>query len=976
VLQRLQNAFQNAISAITAKWPAAAPLLTKTALITGLTGTAVSLTVVHLVAPRPAPELPVEAVEEAGQVEWPQGSGNRSPASVGFPRPAAQPAGQDPRPSFPEAASRPAFENSALSEAMASASSFPSGGIWMGNPQTASTHATANSARSSSPVSGDTGSSEQSPNSQQNPQADSASLPAASSGGISPVSSGSQSFSLNIPFSAGTDAAYSFSDATRLQLSGGLVRLVGSDQTDSDDSTAHFGSATMSGLEWDNSNGLIRLNTTTNNMEMDATWTPSWGNLVGYWKLNGSGAIANNATIAATVGTSATAKNTNGAGMAYQSGQLNQAVTFDGVDDNILLPNLGLTSGTVALWLKPSSNSNDRRLLSQATGAGTQAGLLSLDPNNNAAGSLGVWDGSAWHILAPAGSIPLNKWTHVLVVYSGGNATAYVNGALQLTGTSAFNASGVQLTLGGKFLGTFGSLYAGAIDELAIWSTALSAAQIRAIYDQQAVAYSGQLLSRVMDGLASGQAWNTLSFTNSLPFYKEISAASESASSYSALSSTLENGLVALWHLNETSGTSLNDASGNGNNLTTHGNMTLGGTGKFGNSIAFDGGNGTYANAPDTTSLRASRVTVSLWAKGLGQSTFRYLVAKEYDNQGPSYGLYTGGASGLKFIAYDGGTFATSPDAGTGVWDNRWHHFVGTYDGGSVRLYVDGAQVGGGTAFSSTIAYNASDITLGSYRTTGPLPFTGSLDEVGVWNRALSAAEILELYRRGANRVKFQVRSCSAANCSDQSALSTGGWLGPDGTNTTFFSELYNTNSNALYGTVSNGAPTMTFANFTGLTVAGNRYFQYRAVLESDDANNLCNYGSGATACSPELQSVSIGPTHYDSNPQSITSTAAIGANFVSLDANGFTETLGSNGCSAGTRYALSADGTNYYYWNGSAWAASSGYATAASATLTSANLGSFSTSIGWGTLQVKTYLLSNGTSRCEVDNLLFTGMQ
>src|SRR5690606_24162050 len=109
----------------------------------------------------------------------------------------------------------------------------------------------------------------------------------------------------------------------------------------------------------------------------------------------------------------------------------------------------------------------------------------------------------------------------------------------------------------------------------------------------------------------------------------------------------------------------------------------------------------------------------------------------------------------------------------------------------------------------------------------------------------------MQLYRRGANRVKHQVRVCTAADCSDDP--NGANWKGPDGTNLTYFSELNNnTAALAMTGEVKKGLPSMLFSDFTS-PVGTSRYFQYRTILESDDAGTGCNYGGGATWCSPEV---------------------------------------------------------------------------------------------------------------------------
>jgi hypothetical protein len=87
-----------------------------------------------------------------------------------------------------------------------------------------------------------------------------------------------------------------------------------------------------------------------------------------------------------------------------------------------------------------------------------------------------------------------------------------------------------------------------------------------------------------------------------------------------------------------------------------------------------------------------------------------------------------------------------SPGAGFGIWDDQWHHVAGTYDGAFVRLYVDGAEVGSGTPASASIAYSTEDLThdlfIGRYGAGCAYGFPGAVDEVRLWDRPLSAAEV------------------------------------------------------------------------------------------------------------------------------------------------------------------------------------------------------------------------------------------
>jgi hypothetical protein len=74
--------------------------------------------------------------------------------------------------------------------------------------------------------------------------------------------------------------------------------------------------------------------------------------------------------------------------------------------------------------------------------------------------------------------------------------------------------------------------------------------------------------------------------------------------------------------------------------------------------------------------------------------------------------------------------------ADTIVWDGAWHHVIGSYDGDSVRLWIDGSQVGAGTPVSMAIAYTngSRGIYIGTYRGSCNLGFNGSIDDVTVWD--------------------------------------------------------------------------------------------------------------------------------------------------------------------------------------------------------------------------------------------------
>lgn len=214
--------------------------------------------------------------------------------------------------------------------------------------------------------------------------------------------------------------------------------------------------------------------------------------------------------------------------------------------------------------------------------------------------------------------------------------------------------------------------------------------------------------------------------------------------------------LAGWWPLYENGGTVAHDASANHNNGTLSGGVTWS-AGYFGSGLNFDGNTGQVA-VPDSASLEpSSAVTVAAYVKSSGSpGDWKYVVSKgAYNCIMASYGLYTGANGGLVFyIGQNGGlTFSPSPDAGTSLWDGKWHFVVGTYDGSAVHLYVDGSQIGSGQPASGSIGYNlptTNDLFIGHY--DGACPdggdnFSGSIDEPTVWNTAWNSSQVLTAYR-------------------------------------------------------------------------------------------------------------------------------------------------------------------------------------------------------------------------------------
>jgi len=816
-----------------------------------------------------------------------------------------------------------------------------------------------------------------------------------------------RTFTLSIPFTTGTESSYVISDSSSIELTaGGVVRLKPASQTD--DLNNSFGVASMTGVTWDGTNNYLRLNTTTNNSELDASWTPKWSNLVSYWKMENNW----NDTLGTYHGTIS--------GATYSSpGKIgNYHSVFNG-SAFVSTPTINLNNNfTACTWLNVNSSAtNIQTIFSNAVASISNGFKFYINTYTTTDKKICFETGDGTTIVNTAtasNTISFNEWNHVCVsaIKSAAQVSIFLNGQQVLASGTTLGSYSTSGTLHFGQMMNNSWRFNGKMDEFSIWDTNLSSLEIKKIYERQSARYAGLVQSRVLDAF-SPQTWTTLAATTTLPFYKELpgSSGSESSSQYSSLvgstGSTSDNnlmsGLKGLWHLNETAGSTFSDFSGNGNHGTAYGNLVntectnltaldncSGDVGAFGRSVTFNGTTASahYIGIPNSATLeniQETSSTYSIWFKQL-----KYQAGAIFVKQGYNLGFRQLNDGRVGFDIY------SSSNAYTGVYtsairNGEWRNLTVTldYSTGYIRLYLDGNLAQSGNIGVGYIMreYGANPWRVGtavacSAGTAGYcLPASGSVDEIAIWNRVLDISEIKQLYRRGANRLKYQVRNCSNSDCSDQEALTSNykGWKGPDNSGFTYFSELYNTNSNSLGGAVSVSSPTMTFSNFSGsgLAVSSTRYFQYRAIFESDDQNNLCNYGGGAVACSPELKSIGVGPTHYDSTVPTITSLSSIGSAFQTFDLNGFSVTMGGNACAHVAKYTLSRDGVTFYYWNGSAWTLSSDtYATASVSSDITNNITTFPTAIGVGTIQVKTFLKSDGLSPCEVDQLSFSGQK
>ena len=194
-------------------------------------------------------------------------------------------------------------------------------------------------------------------------------------------------------------------------------------------------------------------------------------------------------------------------------------------------------------------------------------------------------------------------------------------------------------------------------------------------------------------------------------------------------------GLVAAYAFNEGTGTAVTDRSGTGNGGTISG-ATRTTSGKYGSALSFDGVN-DWVTVADAASLDVGKVTVEAWVRPTALSSWRTVVFKERPG-GLVYGLYgaQGGARSLGQVDIGGERNALGP----AMTVNTWTHLAVTYDGSVLRLYVNGAA-SGTAVVAGTIPASTGPLRIGGNSVWAEW-FVGQIDEVRVYNRALSQAEV------------------------------------------------------------------------------------------------------------------------------------------------------------------------------------------------------------------------------------------
>lgn len=206
------------------------------------------------------------------------------------------------------------------------------------------------------------------------------------------------------------------------------------------------------------------------------------------------------------------------------------------------------------------------------------------------------------------------------------------------------------------------------------------------------------------------------------------------------------DGLVGAWLFDDGTDTTVADSSGN----ELDGELVQGEPewveGKFGTAMNFDGTD--MVNVPDNDLLDLTSFTIAAWINSPATSgRWHVIAAKEARNPtGRNYGIFGHVNNGSIHYSFTSGGWK-SFDAPTNVTDGTWHHVAATYEQPNFKLYIDG-ELDAEVAPDGVPESNESPLYIGGCD-IGNYWMTGAIDEVVLFDRALSEAELAELIEDG-----------------------------------------------------------------------------------------------------------------------------------------------------------------------------------------------------------------------------------
>ncbi len=248
------------------------------------------------------------------------------------------------------------------------------------------------------------------------------------------------------------------------------------------------------------------------------------------------------------------------------------------------------------------------------------------------------------------------------------------------------------------------------------------------------------------------------------------------------ISDGITSGLVGYWKFDDNEGASVMDFSGNGNAGLKSGNIVAASSCWAGGCYSFDGLTGNIS-IPHSLVLNPSQyISVSAWINPADITTNTYYeIYRKDDNTNRHLLSFQENGTILSFGIGTAGNGYQELDVAISPADyvGGWHLITAVYDGQKKYIYRDGVEIGSQIATGEITSVNSSLSYIGAYLGTSEF-FSGKIDDVRIYDRALNAAEINTIYRANLFTRNFQVADVYRdGNDEDKIIEGTSGALDP-----------------------------------------------------------------------------------------------------------------------------------------------------------------------------------------------------
>jgi Concanavalin A-like lectin/glucanases superfamily len=396
---------------------------------------------------------------------------------------------------------------------------------------------------------------------------------------------------------------------------------------------------------------------------------------------------------------------------------------------------------TLEAWVKPSQLGGMWRTAVVKERPGDLDYALYANTNAGVPGGQ-AYIGGYEQVVGPA-AVPIGAWTHLAMTFDGAMQRLYVGGtqvASRLLLGVMKPSEGV-LRIGGNSV--WDEWFRGEIDEVRVYDRALSAVDIQRDMNTAVTAdAAAPVPTPTPTPTATPTPAPTPTPTPQPTPPPQPKPPPKPTPEPAPDSEPTPPGLVAAYGFNEGSGSSAGDLSGNGNAGSLLGGAAWSSAGRFGRALALNGSTGSSVRVADDASLElTTAMTLEAWVRPGSLSGWSCVILKERPE--------------ISHLSYELSANTSDDKPSSFIWVGSsergaygagrlplgtWSHLASTYDGKTLRVYVNG-DLASSAAVPGAIAASRGDLRIGGNSLWGEW-FNGLIDEVRIYDQPLSAAAI------------------------------------------------------------------------------------------------------------------------------------------------------------------------------------------------------------------------------------------